>query len=124
MIDILVIEGRGKGIWKVVLRFDVPDINNAVGINYRAALKNSGRDLTSVLKSGDGTNGTISSADQTLLTDGVVFEHVIDLDLEGPGSTTASQRAILRSAWATEEALTIETLKGRLKYFAHEETKV
>jgi len=127
MADMHVIDGAGKGAWRVVMHFDTPDIDNAVAVNYRTAIKNSGLvDSTSpsVLPDGDGTGGSISAAEKTDLVNGVKFEHVANLTLDGSGTTDSTRVAVLRAAYARLESDTVEKVKERLKFFGHNETKV
>lgn len=123
MADMQIIDGDGKGTWRVVMHFDVPDVNNAVAVNYRTALLNSGLASTSVLPDGDGTGGSISAAEKTDLANGVKYEHVASLTLDGSGTTTNSRIAVLRSAYARLETEIVAKLKSRLKFFGHNETK-
>jgi len=123
MSDMHVIDGDGKGTWRVVMHFDVPDINNAVAVNFRTALINSGLATTTVLPDGDGTEGTISAAEKTDLTNGVKFEHVFSLDLDDSGTTTSSRIASLQAAYARENTAVVDNVKSRLKFFGHDQAK-
>ena len=127
MADMHVIDGDGKGQWRVVMHFDVPDVNNTVGVNYRTAIKRSGlvNDVSpSVLPDGDGNNGSISAAEKSDLIDGVKYEHVASLTLDGSGTTTSSRVAVLRAAYSRIETEVVDRLKARLKFFGHKQTKV
>jgi len=126
MADMHVIDGGGRNEWRVVMHFDVPDVNNPLGFNYRTAIKNSGlvnASEPSVLPDGDGTVGTISAAEKTDLINGVVFEHVVAINLDGTGTTNASRVATLKAIYAAKETETINKLKKRLKFFGHNQAR-
>ncbi len=124
--DMHLIDGDGRRTWCVVLHFAVPDVNNAMGVNYRTALANSrlvDAASPSVLPDGDGNDGSISTAEKTQLINGQVYEHVASLSLDGAGVSTGSRVVALRAAYAAKETEIINTLKRRLKFFGHNETK-
>ncbi len=126
MADMHVIDGDGQSSWKVVMHFDIPDIDNDVSVNYRTALANSGivdSVSPSVLPDGDGTVGSISAAEKTVLTDGVKYEHVVSINLDGTGTTNASRIANLKSVYASTETQVINSLKRRLKLFGHHQAR-
>lgn len=126
MADMHVIDGDGQSSWKVVMHFDIPDIDNDVSVNYRTALANSGivdSVSPSVLPDGDGTVGSISAAEKTDLTDGVKYEHVVSINLDGTGTTNASRIANLKSVYASTETQVINSLKRRLKLFGHNQAR-
>ena len=62
--------------YRVAVHIAIPNSNNSAGVNYRTALINSGLGGTTVLKDGDGTAGTISSAEKTSILSGAIFEVV------------------------------------------------
>lgn len=120
MADIHVLEGSG-GRWRVVAHLDVPDANNFVGVNYRTALVSSGLGGTTVLADGDGTEGTISAAEKTLIQNGSVYEHVFNYEL-GDGNA-ASLLAELREQYAQEDTQAIARLQNSLRFFGHTATR-
>ena len=115
---------NGGGTWKVVMHFGVPDVANAVSVNYRTALVNSGLASVSVLPDGDGTAGTISATEKADLAAGIVYEHVANLDLDGTGTTNASRVALLKERYAAIETKVVADLKSKLKFFGHNQAKV
>ncbi|MEK0324959.1 MAG: hypothetical protein QQN63_04580, partial [Nitrosopumilus sp.] len=83
MADMYILTGNNANEWTIVMHFTVPDVDNAVGINFRTALVNSGIGLNTetgrrtVLPTGDDTGGTISAAEEALLDSGARFEVVV-----------------------------------------------
>jgi hypothetical protein len=72
----------------VVVHFAVPDTNNAAGVNWRIiAARFHG---TTVLVDGDGTNGTISSAEKSQIVAGALVEQTITFKL-GNNNPTGPQ---------------------------------
>ncbi len=122
MADMHIITG-GRHAWRVVMHFAVQNVNNAVGVNYRTALINSGLASVSVLPDGDGNDGTISATEKTALDDGSIYEHVESLVIDGPGTDTASRVAMLKAEYASIETRVIDSLKHRLKFFGHNQAK-
>ncbi len=124
MADIHILDGTGGGnSWTVVAHLDVPDTNNAVGVNYRTALVNSGRGGTTVLPDGDGTLGTINSTEKTNITAGAVFEFTFTWEIERGGTTTAQLRSELRLEYSRRASLFTAQLQEDLKYFGHTESR-
>lgn len=123
MSDMHVIDGDGRGSWKVVMHFAVPDADNDVGVNYRIALVNSGLKSTSVLPDGDGTGGSISTDEKNDLAAGILYEHVVSLRLDGSGTTNASRVANLKKLYAAAETEVINKLQKQLKLFGHNQAK-
>ena len=105
------------------MHFDVPDVNNAVGVNFRTVLVNSGLASISVLPAGDGTEGTISAAEVTLLSTGAVFEHVTLLNLSGPGATAASRVALLQERYTAINAEIIARVQAQLNFFGFNQAR-
>jgi len=128
MADIYVLTGNNSDEWTVVMHFPVPDIDNAVGINFRTALVNSGIGLNAdtgrrtVLPTGDDLGGTISAAEEDLLDSGARFEHVASLRLESDGTADAEQVAILRDFYASTNVAVQASVGSRLRYFGHTES--
>ena len=123
MSDIHVKTGDGAGKWTLIFHFAIPDITNVVNVNYRTALINAGMVATSSLPSGDGTNGTISSAEETALADGSLYEVSKSVSIEGVGATTGSRQALIREAFTITKERTIAKLQNVLKYFGHTESE-
>jgi len=62
------VRGRSPRGYSVVCHFAIANTNNDVGLNYRTAYARSKGTLATVLPDGDGTLGTISSAEKTSVT--------------------------------------------------------
>ena len=127
MADMYVLTGNNANEWTIVMHFTVPDVNNAVGINFRTALVNSGIGLgedgrRTVLPTGDDTGGTISTTEEALLESGERFEHSTSLRLESGGTTAAEQVAILRDFYASTNVAVQASVGSRLRYFGHTES--
>ena len=128
MADMYILTGNNANEWTIVMHFDVPDTNNAVGINHREALVNSGIGLDTetgrrtVLPTGDDTGGTISTTEEALLDSGERFEHVTSLRLESGGTTAAEQVSILRDFYASTNVAVQASVGSRLRYFGHTES--
>lgn len=104
------------------MHFAVPNTNNAVGVNHRTALINSGLGGTTILPDGDGSDGTISPAEKTSIENGELFEHVVSFPVESGGSTTPKLRTTIRDLFASEQTSITNRLKRRLKYYGHTES--
>lgn len=124
MADMHVISGDGKRQWRVVMHFDVPSVSNDIGISYQTALVTSGLASVSILPDGDGSGGTIGATEKSALATGTVYEHVVNLNLDGTGTTTASRIANLKNRYAALETETINRLKRQLKLFGHNQAKI
>lgn len=122
MSDIHVLSSNLGKHWNVVFHFDVPDVNNMRGVNYRTALVNSGIGGTTSLPEGTGA-GMISAAEKALVESGEVFEHSTTYLVESGGTTNVELRATLREFYAIEETRIIANLQQRLRYFGHTETR-
>ena len=128
MADIYVLTGNNSNTWTLVMHFDVPNTNNAVGINYRTALVNSGIGLNTetgrrtVLPTGDDLGGTISAAEEAFLDDGSRFEHVASLRLESNGTSNAELQSIIRDFYASTNVSVQASVGSRLRYFGHVES--
>ena len=128
MADIYVLTGNNSNTWTLVMHFAVPNVNNAVGINFRTALVNSGIGLNTetgrrtVLPTGDDTGGTISAAEEALLDDGSRFEHVSSYRVESGGTSNADLQSAIREFYAAENASVQASVASRLRYFGHTES--
>ena len=67
------------GVVRMAFHVPIPNSNNARGVNYRTALINSRMGGQTSLPDGDGTGGTISTAEKLSVTNGAVYEYVIDI---------------------------------------------
>ena len=127
MADMYILTGNNSNTWTVVMHFAVPNTNNAVGINFRTALVNSGigkgeDGRRTILPTGDDLGGTISAAEETLLDSGARFEHVTSLRVESGGTSDANKRAILRNFYASTNVAVQASVGSRLRYFGHTES--
>ena len=122
MADMHVTTGRGKE-WSIVMHFDVPNVNNNVDVNYRAALVASGLGGSTQLPEGDGSNGTIDATEKAAIAAGSIVERSVPFVVESGGTTTAELRGTLRELYAAKEASVIAELQRQLRYFGHTEAR-
>jgi len=73
---------------RVACHIPIPNSANPAGINYPVALVNAGLATVSVMPVGDGTAGTISSAEVTALAAGTLVERVVLIDITQGGLLT------------------------------------
>ncbi|MCP4248073.1 MAG: hypothetical protein GY778_13585 [bacterium] len=121
MADMHVLDGDGLR-WRIAMHFAVPDANNAVAVNYRTALVNSGLGGSTVLTEGPG-DGQITAVEKALVVAGEVYEHLASFLVESGGTATAELRASLRQFYSREKAAVIADLQRRLRYFGHTESE-
>ena len=127
MADMYVLTGNNANEWTIVMHFPVPNVNNAVGINFRTALVNSGIGLgedgrRTILPTGDDTGGTISAAEEALLDSGERFEHVGSFRAESGGTSNAAIRSAIREFYAAKNTSVQQDIGSRLRYFGHNES--
>ncbi len=127
MADMYVLTGNNSNEWTIVMHFTVPDVDNAVGINFRTALVNSGIGLgedgrRTILPTGDDTGGTISTAEEALLDSGERFEHVGSFRAESGGTSNAAIRASIREFYAAQNTSVQAKVASQLRYFGHTES--
>ena len=128
MADIYVLTGNNSNEWTLVMHFDVPDTNNAVGINHRDALVASGIGLNTetnrrtILPTGDDLGGTISTAEEALLDSGARYEHVGSFRAESGGTSNAALQASIREFYAAQNTRSQQDIGSRLRYFGHTES--
>ena len=105
--------------YTVVYHIPIPSANNRSGINYRIALIGSGLGGTTVLPDGDGTLGTISSAEKTLITSGEVVEKVESFATNPGQDVTALAAAVTarHTALASVNGEFIVALQKQLDYW-------
>ena len=121
MADIHVLAGDGT-TWQIAMHLPVPNVNNAVGVNYRSALVNSGLGGSSRMTEGDGA-GQITATEVGLLASGELYEHLFRFRVEGNGADPAVIRDALRAAYTRELGLVIAVLQERLRYYGHTEAQ-
>ena len=127
MADMHILRGNNSNEWTIVMHFEVPDTNNAVGINYRTALVNSGIGLNdsgrrTVLPTGDGTGGTISVIEEALLDSGARYENVGSYRVESGGTSNAQLMSAIQSFYASENERLTAANESVLRYFGHTES--
>lgn len=133
MSDMHVLTGNEKRRWTVIMHFPVPDINNAVGVNYRTALVSSRTSIDPIsglpvvalttMVEGSGP-GQITTAEKATVEAGELFEHSVPFLVESGGTSPSELRDALRAEYAKQETATIERVKLELKYFGHTEDAV
>lgn len=113
---------RSGGKCRVVFHITVPATgNNDAGTQWRTALVNSKIIAASALPAGNGSGGTISTAEQTELTNGASYEVVRDVEI--PGGMSAAQANAFLDALHGELTTEIqEELRQRLLLFGYTRT--
>lgn len=122
MADMHVLDGDGQR-WRVAMHFPVPDANNAVGVNYRTALVNSGLGGTTVMAEGTDP-GEINATEKADVQSGAVFEYIASFLVESGGTSNAQLRDSLRQFYTTEKNGILTRLQDRLRYYGHTESEV
>ena len=105
--------------FRIVFHISVPGVgNNRANVQWRTALANSGLGGTTILRSGDGTGGTISPAELASIQAGELYEVVEDVPTH-PGETAVQYQARLDALYKALVSRTQGALQGRLTYFGH-----
>lgn len=105
------------GLTRVAFHITVPAGNNAAGIAWSTALKNSGIGGKTVLPDGDGTGGTVGTVEKTsIVTAGTTFEVVRQVPIP-TGLTLAQANAFLDDLHADLVTEIQPQLQARLNYF-------
>lgn len=100
------LERRGA-TWKLIYHYPINTATNGSGVTYRTAIVNSGLGGTTAMTAGDGSNGTISSAEKSSVESGAVLELVRYLDItQGGNITVAADIATYIDADWTANAVT------------------
>lgn len=124
MSDMHVMTGNGE-TWTIVMHIPVPNTNNAVGVNHRTALVNSGYGVTdgrrTILTQGSGV-GEISAAEEALLDNGVLYEHVGSFLAESGGTSNSDLQASIREFYDTERTTVLNRLAACFRYYGHTES--
>jgi len=118
MADIHVLAGDGLQYWTLIFHFPVPNTANAVGVNYRTALINSGLGGTSQMYVGTGP-GDITTAELALIQSGELHEHTVSFPAESGATTNAQMLASARALYATHEEAVVDRLKKQLRYYGY-----
>lgn len=122
MSDIHVMLGDGARNWRVIFHFPVADANNAVGVNYRTALVNSGLGGTTSMTEGVEA-GQITTAEKAQVEAGELYEYGYALMPESGGTTAPQLQAQLRAVYTREKSRVTDDIQKRLKYFGHTESE-
>lgn len=96
------VRGRTSRGYQVVCHFAVPAGNNNVGLAWRTAYARSKGALTTVLPDGDGTLGTVSSAEKTSLTQTTPTVAEVVLEFQIPddwGALSGAQQQTRLDEW-------------------------
>jgi len=124
MADIHVLASGGDGLsWRVAMHIAIPNTSNAVAVNHRTALVNSGLGGKTVMVEGVGP-GQITTAEKAQIELGAIFEHIADFRVESGGTSNLDLRAAIRELYAIETSRMIDVLQSRLRYYGHTESKV
>lgn len=105
MANITVLERDTGDLWRVVMHFSVATGNNSAGVPWQESLVKSGIGGNTILPDGDGTKGTISTADKALIESGALLEHVESVRLGG-GDVQAAAKEIYNSRKSSMTAQT------------------
>ena len=115
MADVHVLERTNDRV-RLALHFPVPSGNNSAGVLWSTALLNSGRGGT-ILRDGDGTAGTVSTAEKAALMAGTRYEVVEDAKLLSAGTAIAQLNAYLDAYWTKRRVEVLSELQKTLNYF-------
>ena len=125
MSDIHVIDSADSDEIRLVFHYPVPDENNAVGVNFRTAIVNSGVGQSenpdgtpgrrTIMRSGTGP-GQITIAEETQLDAGELFEFVTS-ERVGLDFSLAQMQAKAQAKYATDNVEVQRKIAARLKYF-------
>ena len=121
MADIHVLTGTGTR-WSIIIHMLIPDVVNAVGVGYRAALVNSGLGGTTRLTIGAGP-GEISAVEQDQITQGALYEHETTFLVESGGTSESDLRQCLREVCSQERIIALAHLQRALRYYGHTESE-
>lgn len=123
MADIHILQKGADGRYSLVFHFSVAagdnDVPGSAGgmVTWREALVVSlGGSPTSTLPSGDGTKGTISSAEAADLAAGTVLERSYSFPLDSGGSTNAQRAASVRAFYVQKKAEVTAEIQASLGY--------
>ena len=115
MSDIHVLNRQGQRRWRLVFHYPVPNVNNAVGVNFRTAIVNAGLAQT-VLQEGTGP-GEISTAELALINNGEIFEAVHSFEVESGGTSNADLIEAIEELYSKLQLQERQRIQGILRYF-------
>jgi hypothetical protein len=112
--------GSGGRGYRVVCHIPVPGGSNAAGVLWANAIKNSKccGTGTTVMTEGDGTNGTISTAEKQAIEAGSLVEEVAEIDIGSYKGMSGPQRnQALDLLFAEMQARVQARLQDHLNFF-------
>ena len=116
MADIHILTGNGRDTWTYAFHFLVADAVNAVGVNYRTALVNSGLGGTSMMMEGSGS-GQITTAELAQIVAGELFEYSRGWLAESGATDNAELLTNVRAEYVRLESIVLNSLQKRLRYY-------
>lgn len=96
----------------VVMHFEVPDIENQVGRNYREVL------MESLGGSQNSRVPFIAGTEQTLLSAGELLEHTVQFN-SNPQQSLPQKLVRLDDIWNTERTTVLSRLAAELSYWGY-----
>ncbi len=105
--------------FRIAYHIAIPNQNNGSGVNYRTAVINSKLGGTTILPDGDGTSGTLSTAEKTTILNGSVVERVVTLDpTQGnPATSGATMVANINADFTANSQSLLDELQAKLIHF-------
>ena len=118
MSNIHVLDHQG-GTYRLIFHVAVPVGNNSAGVAWNTALLNSLKGGTSVLKSGDGSAGTIAAAELSSIQAGNTLEIVYAFNPTAAfeGESGAAQQADLDALYSFITGGQLTALSAQLKWW-------
>lgn len=115
MANLHILQRSGAEV-QVIAHVAIPNSNNAVGVNWRTAIINSGVGGRTSLPDGDGTAGTISAAEKAQIASGAIYE--VDATIRPQGvANGAPLNAFLDTEFARITAEVQAEFQARLNYY-------
>ncbi len=112
MSNIHVLEKNGNS-YRLAYHIAIPAANNGAGISYQTAIVNSGLSSPSVLKSGDGTAGTINATETSQIAAGSLVEVVANVAVSA-GLTGGQIITLLQNDYTANSAVLLNDLQAKL----------
>lgn len=120
MADIHVLEAGGAAV-RCVFHFDVPNVDNEIGVSIRAALVASGIGGTTSMAVGEGP-GQISEAEKTAIEAGEVFEYPYSMrkdKAQWDDRSPAERLKVVRHFYGQQNADLSAQIVARLAYYGY-----
>lgn len=122
MAKVHILETMGGGT-RLVYHITVSNGSNIAGISWVNATKNSGVGGTTILPDGDGTGGTVSSAEKTSIVAGSVYEAVDTVGIDQIRTDTAAHANVDLDALHAAKTTEVQALlQARLNTFGYTRT--